>query len=553
MKRVVAHSNRRRAVVAVFSAVSMVMVLSFAVLAIDVGHIYATRAELQHAADAAALAAANDLAFSEVSSADAGAMDAASQYAAMNKVVNLAPHLAATDVVLGRAVETNGRFQFSPGGASPDAVRVTVRRTEASENGALPLFFAPILGVKTTDVAASAAATLIPRDIAVVIDLSGSMKHDSYLRFYDQVQINSRDVWAALNGPTPSRPYTPGAEHETEYATDDGPTIGVMDTWGDPINPDDWDPTADPGLWYIPQNAPCTVPAISSSLVERGYSATHIDAVMNRSTSGTDWQNRTAVMIGLANWTPSSGTDTTVGSSELSWIAYPSYRKTWNWTDYLGWAAESNSKLTAVHPEFRFRFGLKTFVDFMLDRVDNHSQTDLTFVPEEPITAVKDAVQTLANTAGVLDQMSLEVFASTGRHEIDLSVDKQRVADRLYAMQANHYDNSTNIGEGLQRAIEELSSSRARDGARKVIVLMSDGMSTMGPDPVQLAQQASDLGITIYSVSVGALADRDTMQAAAEAASGEEFYAIGSPDEYTVQLQDIFKTIGGRRPVVLIE
>ena len=34
---------------------------------------------------------------------------------------------------------------------------------------------------------------------------------------------------------------------------------------------------------------------------------------------------------------------------------------------------------------------------------------------------------------------------------------------------------------------------------------------------------------------------------------GQEFYAVGSPEEYTEQLQDIFRAIGGKRPVALIE
>ena len=60
--------------------------------------------------------------------------------------------------------------------------------------------------------------------------------------------------------------------------------------------------------------------------------------------------------------------------------------------------------------------------------------------------------------------------ATAGRSRVRewLTFDRQAIADRLYDMQANHYDNSTNIGGGLERAISELTSARARDNAREL-------------------------------------------------------------------------------------
>ena len=136
---------------------------------------------------------------------------------------------------------------------------------------------------------------------------------------------------------------------------------------------------------------------------------------------------------------------------------------------------------------------------------------------------------------------------------MDLRHDRHGVAHRLYNMQANHYDNSTNMGEGLLRAIESLTSIHAREDAAKVIVLMSDGHSSTGPDPVSIAESAADLGITIYTVSVGYGADRAQLQNIAAAANGVEFYATGTPEEYSAQLQLIFATIGGLGRVALIE
>ena len=49
---------RRRGAAAVAVVVSLVVLLGFAALSIDLGHLYLTRAELQRTADAAALAGA---------------------------------------------------------------------------------------------------------------------------------------------------------------------------------------------------------------------------------------------------------------------------------------------------------------------------------------------------------------------------------------------------------------------------------------------------------------------------------------------------------------
>ena len=43
------------------------------------------------------------------------------------------------------------------------------------------------------------------------------------------------------------------------------------------------------------------------------------------------------------------------------------------------------------------------------------------------------------------------------------------------------------------------------------------------------------------------------MQAIAAITGGEEFFAYGSPSQYTLQLQEIFRNVGRMRAVSLIE
>ncbi len=577
----------QRAAVAVYLAISMTVVMGMAALAVDLGVLYQAQAELQRTADAAALAAAGQLVgvedpnSGEILDPEVAAAEAATGIADRNEVLRHEIRIdPAADVELGRSVYVpeTGRFEFQPGSAPYDAVRVTVRRTAGSASGPIELMFARFLGHDSRGLQARAAAVLVPRDIALVIDLSNSMNWDSQLRFWDRTDggyANTRDIWAALDGPEPSRPYMPGSELETEYAGDTGPTIGAMELWGDPLLPDTYDVDSDPGLWYIRRRQNTNEPGLVASLQDRGYSSDEIDALMSgaHDSSSTLWRNRTAVLIGVAAWRSgkpgglfSGGDgDDRVDSNELIWLPKPRFRVDWSWTSYIYWMQNSKRE------EFQYYYGLKTFTQFLLDSEPCSWETNnLWATPQEPLRAIKDAVQTMVDvitSLESLDHMSLEIFATSSRHEINLTDNYQEIPDRLYEMQSGHYDRATNVGAGLAQAIVELQSVRARPGAHKVIVLMSDGVANIDEDgnwvgdggwaaldyAYRMAQQAADQGFTIYTISVGYNVDRDMMQQIASIGNGQEFYAAGSPEEYSDQLELIFRTLGGKRPVSLIE
>ena len=75
--------NRQGGAVAVTVGVSMVMLIGFLALVIDLGHLYITKTELQNAADAAALAGAKEL--NGKASGVANAVTKATEIAAQNR------------------------------------------------------------------------------------------------------------------------------------------------------------------------------------------------------------------------------------------------------------------------------------------------------------------------------------------------------------------------------------------------------------------------------------------------------------------------------------
>ena len=56
-------------------------------------------------------------------------------------------------------------------------------------------------------------------------------------------------------------------------------------------------------------------------------------------------------------------------------------------------------------------------------------------------------------------------------------------------------------------------------------------------------QHAADWGIRIYTINVGYGADRVVMQGIAAITNGQEFYAQGTPEEYTAQLRLLSETL----------
>ncbi|HQL53142.1 MAG TPA: VWA domain-containing protein [Phycisphaerae bacterium] len=592
-------SHRRSGTVVVQVVVCSAVILGMGALVLDIGSLRTAQTELQVAADAAALAAAMELVGNyQRGDPQAAAVAAANLYASQNAVGGQPPAVLSQDVEFGRAIldPATGKFQFEPGSSNYDAVRVTVRRVGGEDGAApvhVPFLFAPIFGQSGTELEARAAAVLIPRDIAVVIDLSGSMDDDSELRHYkdyygDQgdprpaMQINLRDIWCALDGPAPSRPYVPGAEDETEYADDLGPTIGAMDTWGSPVVPQTYDPASDPGLWYSRSGYNFTNAAGLASLAARGYSADEISCLASAAQDGSytnQWRNRTAVILGLATWksgrvggTPGGDGDSRVEDNvtgEFTWRAYPEYRVSWTWSGYISYVTGSNA-MTGINSALRYRFGLKTFTNYLLESASQYNQTNILWqTPEQPLRAVKDAVQAMTDViVGLdsLDHMSLEVFAQTTRHEVDLTDQLQAVPERLYHMQSAHYNSYTNIGGGILAGITELQSARARSSSAKVIVLMSDGKPNVNENGVyegftenvfsyvrEMAQLAADQGIRIYTISVSGDADIDLMAEIAMMTGGQHFHAEGTPEEYADQLDMIFRSLGGKRTVALIE
>ncbi|HUY91283.1 MAG TPA: TadG family pilus assembly protein [Pirellulales bacterium] len=153
----------------ILAALLMVVFMAAVAFSVDLGYLSNSMAELQRTADAAALAAAEDLVYQgtpgtpvNLTTNIAQAQADAVSYASRNYVCSASPLVGSSDVVVGyianprqpgATMDFTNQNQFN-------AVQVTVNRNE-NENGKVPYFFAKIFGLSGQSASAQATAALI--------------------------------------------------------------------------------------------------------------------------------------------------------------------------------------------------------------------------------------------------------------------------------------------------------------------------------------------------------------------------------------------------------
>jgi Flp pilus assembly protein TadG len=163
--------QRRDGNIAVLSVFMIMLLIGVSAFAIDLGHLSVSKAELQRAADSAAIAACSSYVTQVATGTTSGtamtsARQTASTFSNANKVYN-----EETSVDLNSANDSSGDIVFgtwnfadpngsvAPGtGAATNAVQIRLQRT-SSRNGEIPFYFARLMGTekKALNVEATAA------------------------------------------------------------------------------------------------------------------------------------------------------------------------------------------------------------------------------------------------------------------------------------------------------------------------------------------------------------------------------------------------------------
>ena len=130
----------------------------------------------------------------------------------------------------------------------------------------------------------------------------------------------------------------------------------------------------------------------------------------------------------------------------------------------------------------------------------------------------------------------------------DLVADYSVIRERIAAISSKPVKGRTSISAGLDDGLKVLTGQKIRPFAVKTMVLMTDGIHNLGPEPVLSAREAAKQDIVIHTITFSNDADIRRMQDVAAATGGRHFHAPTAQD-----LVRIFKEIASTLPVLLTE
>jgi Ca-activated chloride channel family protein len=200
---------------------------------------------------------------------------------------------------------------------------------------------------------------------------------------------------------------------------------------------------------------------------------------------------------------------------------------------------------------------------------DTSGSMQATDVKPTRLVAAREAAKGFVDQTPKKVDLGLITFNNIPQVLVPPTDDRNRVKASLDTVQSR---GGTAIGSAIQTALNSLKpvltknkGNDTKKGAKKSappasIVLLSDGYSTTGPEPLTAARQAKDLNVPVYTVALGTEnavvqvadpvggyrtvqvpPDRETLKRVAET-TGAKFFATGD----SKKLSEIYKSLGSR-------
>ena len=186
-------------------------------------------------------------------------------------------------------------------------------------------------------------------------------------------------------------------------------------------------------------------------------------------------------------------------------------------------------------------------VDVMMALDMSGSMNDDGANPPQPVTDAKSAAAAFIKRLAEDDRVGVVSFDQEARLNRSLGSRHKEAYNTLVALTISPEaeTGATNLGEGLRLAAEELNSERHQKGARKILVVLTDGIANAPKEPggeVYAAEQAAiakKSGINIYTIGLGNKVSRAFLESVASAR--EQYFAAPNRKD----LDGIYKEIGG--------
>jgi Flp pilus assembly protein TadG len=130
----------------------------------------------------------------------------------------------------------------------------------------------------------------------------------------------------------------------------------------------------------------------------------------------------------------------------------------------------------------------------------------------------------------------------------DLVSDYSAIRNAMATLSSKPVKGNTSISAGIDEGNKVLTGKKIRPFAVKTMIVMTDGIHNLGPEPVLSAKQAAKNDIVIHTITFSSDADIKRMQDVANATGGRHFHAPTAED-----LARIFKEIASTLPVLLTD
>jgi Flp pilus assembly protein TadG len=469
------NADSRRGVIAVFTAFLMIMMLAMVAFAVDVGYMMTQQAQLQVAADSAALAGA-----ANQSAGTSAVLNAVQNYGGYYTVGGKTVSIGSSDVQYGNWNSSSRAFTSS--GSIGNAVKVTARRDNTT--GGNGTFFGRVLGLSSFSIPVSAVAVGNPRDICFVVDLSGSMNDDTTTGYGGSPSYRS-------SGYT-SQYQTMMQQVFTDFSF--GTYPGTTQKIGQPIDSSaTWSSSGSHGLYS-------TSGPLSSSSISSTYRILSSDSSSTRQSKAYKWMidNQIAVLMPNAKPSPNSGNTASYNywQSYLSTIVGSSSNVI-GYRTYVSWLMTANGRDTQPGGQYGQLSVNSSNCPYHTEQVPTNGGTSFSFPPSEQPThsqrrSVIAGIQEVQKHNSTVsdpnqqDWVSIVTFDKTNdvQTRVALTTDYTSAMTSATTMQAVA-DNasSTDTEEGLLQAYNLIKPASqggtGRENTQKIVLLLTDGVANL--------------------------------------------------------------------------
>jgi Ca-activated chloride channel family protein len=160
--------------------------------------------------------------------------------------------------------------------------------------------------------------------------------------------------------------------------------------------------------------------------------------------------------------------------------------------------------------------------------------------------AAVDVFLTELSASPISEMVSLSTYNDVTSMDEQLTTNYANIMSDLNAYSNYFESGATNIGGGINAGVSTFAGPNARPFAAKVVIVLTDGIDTVGSDPIKAAEDAAKEQIMVFSITFANEADQATMIQVAEKGHGKHYHATTGTN-----LTQVFRDIARQLPVLL--